>query len=181
MVKLFVKLCLGLTVAFFAYSCATAPKKPEWITKGPAAFKGEKKALYGVGVTEGIKSEALRRTTSDNRAIAEISKQLSVMSTSLMRDYMSSADATEEEKSAGEQYVENTVKTFTSNVISGVKIIDRWDDGKKAYSLATVSLDDLKSMTDKVQQLSRQVREHIKANAEKAFDKLEAEEQKRLK
>ncbi len=168
-----------LLVSFFG--CATAPRKPEWITKGSAAFKGEKKALYGVGLAEGIKSEALRRTTADNRAIAEISKQLSVMSTSLMRDYMSSANVTEEEKSAGEQYVENTVKTFASNVISGVKIIDRLDDGKKTYSLATVNLDDLKSMTDKIQQLSHQVKEHIKANAEKAFDKLEAEEQNRLK
>ncbi len=163
------------------YGCATAPKKPDWITKGPAAFKSDKKTLYGVGLAENIKSEALRRMTADNRAIAEISKQLSVMSTSLMRDYMASTSATEEEKTSGEQYVENTVKTFTSNTISGVKIIDRWDDGKKTYSLAALNIDDLKNLTDKIQTLSAQAREYIKANAEKAFDKLEAEQRKQQK
>lgn len=158
--------------------CATAPKKPEWILKGSGAFKDDKKALYGVGIAEQITSEALRRTTADNRAISEISKQLSVMSTSLMRDYQSSASAAEPEKTAGEQYVENTVKTFTSNMISGVKITDRWDNGKTAYSLAVLNIDDLKSMTENIKQLGEQAREYIKANAEKAFDKLEEEQEK---
>jgi hypothetical protein len=173
--KVFVVLVAGL----FLFSCATAPSKPDWVMKGSGAFKGEKKTLYGVGVAEGISSEALRRTTVDNRAIAEISKQLSTMSTSLMRDYMASANATEQEKSSGEQYVENTVKTFTSNTISGVKIVDRWDNGKTAYSLAALNIDDLKAMTENIKELSQQAKEYIKQNAEKAFDKLEAEQQKR--
>lgn len=175
-------LCVCLAAAFgFMAGCASAPtsKRPDWILKGAGAFPKDKKALYGVGIAENIKSEALRRTTADNRAIAEISKQLSTMSTSLMRDYMSSAAATEQEKTSGEQYVENTVKTFTSNTVSGVKVIDRWDDGKTTYSLASLNLDELKSMTDQVQQLSQQVKDYIKANAENAFDKLEAEQEKR--
>jgi hypothetical protein len=175
------KLSLLVVVAVVAAlaGCASAPKKPDWITKGAAAFAKEKKVIYGVGIAESIKSEALRRTTADNRAIAEISKRLSTMSTSLMRDYMSSANVTEQEKTSGEQYVENTVKTFASNTMSGVKVIDRWDDGKVTYSLAALDLDELKSMTEQVSQLSQQVRDYIKANAEKAFDKLEAEQDKR--
>ncbi|MBI4652252.1 LPP20 family lipoprotein [Candidatus Desantisbacteria bacterium] len=165
----------------FFTSCASAPSKPDWVMQGSGAFKKKKKkTFYGVGIAEGISSEALRRTTADNRAIAEISKQLSVMSTSLMRDYMSSATATEEEKSKGEQYVENTSKTFSSNMMSGVKIIDRWEGKNETmYSLAELNLDDLVNMSDKVNQLSQAVRDHIKANAEKAFDKLNEEEQKR--
>ena len=166
-------------VAVFLVGCASAPKRPDWITKGSGAFPKDKKSIYGVGIAEGVKSEALRRSTADNRAIAEISRNLSVMSTSLMRDYMSSASATEEEKTSGEQFVENTVKTFASNTMSGVSIIDRWDDGKIAYSLAALNLDDLKAMTEQVSQLSSQMKEYIKANAEKAFDKLEAEQEKR--
>jgi hypothetical protein len=177
--KGFVKLSMFLALAALIAACSSAPKKPDWITKGPAAFKSDKKSLYGVGLAENIKSEALRRTTADNRAVAEISKQLSVMSTSLMRDYMASADATEQDKSSGEQYVENTVKTFASNTITGAKIIDRWDNGKKTYSLASLNVDDLKDLTDRIQQLSAQARDYIKANAEKAFDKLEAEQNKR--
>lgn len=171
----FIGLLSGLLVG-----CASTSRRPDWILKGSGAFKKEqKKSLFGVGIAQGITSEALRRTTADNRAIAEVSKQLSVMSTSMMRDYMSSADVPETEKSSGEQYVENTIKTFTSNVVSGVKIVDRWDDGKTTSSLASLSLDELKNMAGKIQQLSEQVREHIKANAEKAFDKLEEEQEKR--
>ncbi len=176
-------LMLVLSASLFA-SCASAPpgpQKPDWVMKGAGAFGKDNKVLYGVGIAEGIRSEALRRMTADNRAIAEISKQLSTMSTSLMRDYMSSTSATEEEKTSGEQYVENAVKTFTSNTMSGVKIIDRWDDGKVCYSLASLSLADLKAMTDQVNQLSSQVRDYIKANAEKAFDKLEEEQAKTQK
>lgn len=98
-----------------------------------------------------------------------------------MRDYMSSTTATEQEKTTGEQYVENTVKTFSSNAISGVKITDRWDDGKACYSLATLNIDELKAMTDQVNQLSQQVRDYIKANADRAFDKLDAEQAKTQK
>ena len=176
--KMYAAVGLALFVGLLSSGCASAPKntRPDWVMKGNGAFQGEKKTLYGVGLAENITSEALRRTTADNRAVAEISRQLSTISTSLMRDYMSSASATEQEKASGEQYVENTAKTFTSNTMSGVKIMDRWDDGKVTYSLAALNLDDLQRMADNVQELSAQVKEHIKANAEKAFDKLEAEQ-----
>lgn len=178
--KKFALVVLAVAGIFLA-GCASAPSKPEWTLKGAGAFGKDKKVLYGVGIAEGIQSVALSRTTADNRAIADVSKQLSVMSTSLMRDYMSSANATEQEKSSGEQYVENTVKTFTSNTVSGIKIVDRYEDGKVSYSLATLNLDELKALTDQVSQLSQQVRDYIKANAEKAFDKLDAEQDKMAK
>ena len=161
--------------------CSGAQKKPDWVTKGAGAFSKDKKVLRGVGIAEGITSEALRRTTADNRAIAEVSKQLSVMSTSLMRDYMASTSSAEQDKASGEQYVENTAKTFSSNTVSGIIITDRYDTGKVCYSLATLNIDDLKDMTDSVKQLSQQVKEYIKANADKAFDKLDAEQAKQTK
>jgi hypothetical protein len=170
---------ISLVLAVFVLaSCFGDPAKPDWIKKGAGAFGKEKKVLYGVGIAEGIRSEALRRTTADNRAIAEISKQLSTMSTSIMRDYMSSANVTEQEKSAGDQYVENTVKTFSSNTLAGAKIMDRRDNGKVCYSLATLNIDDLKVLAEKVKELRPQVREYIKDNAEQAFDKMEAEQAK---
>jgi hypothetical protein len=156
------------------------PKQPDWVMKGSGAFKKDQKVFYGVGIAEGIRSEALRRTTADNRAINEISKQLSTLSTSLMRDYMASTGVPAEEKESGEQYVENTVKTFTSNTVSGVKVMDRYQDKKGTlYTLAALNLDDLKTLAGEVKNLSDSVREHIKANAEKAFDQLAEEEAKR--
>jgi len=160
-------------------ACGGGPKQPDWIMKGSGAFKADRKVFYGVGISEGIQSEALRRTASDNRAISEISKQLSTISTSLMRDYM--AHASTEQKANEEQYIENTVKTFTDNVVSGVKVIDRYYDAKRnvMYSLASLSLDDLEGMAGQMKSLSNEVRDNIKANAEKAFDKMSEEEAKR--
>ena len=172
------KKTLLILSALFFVGCATGTKRPDWISKGAGAFPKEKKVLYGVGIVEGIKSESLRRTTADNRAIAEVSKQVSVISTSLMRDYMASTSATDPEKSSGEQYVENTVKTFASNTVSGIKITDRWDNGKTAYSLATLNIEDMKNMAGQVNELSESVKKYIKENAEKAFDKLETEQSK---
>jgi len=147
--------------------------------KGSGAFKKDQKVIYGVGVAEGVQSEALRRMTADNRAIAEISKQLSTISTSLMRDYMSSTAVPPEQKGSEEQYIENTVKTFTSNTVSGVKVTDRYQEKNGTlYSLASLNLDDLKMLAGEVKDLSESVREYIKANAEKAFDKLAEEESK---
>jgi len=183
MTKTYLKLTMAAVLACFLASCAYGPKKPDWIMKGSGAFKQDKNIFYGVGLAEGIKSEALRRTTADNRAIAVISQQLSTMSTSLMRDYMSAASVPAEAKSNEEQYVENVNKTFTNNMVSGVKIIDRWENPKTGtlYSLASLDLETLKSMTDQMQTLSNEVKEHIKANADKAFDVLAAEEAKQAK
>ncbi len=168
---------VGVAAAMTIFACG--PKRPDWIMKGSGAFKKDQKIFYGVGIAEGIQSEALRRATSDNRAIAEISKQLSVVSTSLMRDYMANTSVPAEQKSNEEQYIENTVKTFASNVSSGIKVVDRYQDKSGTlYSLASLNLEDLKTLADETKGLNAQVREHIKANAEKAFDKLAEEEAK---
>lgn len=172
------KVLLSVLGVLILAGCAGMERKPDWVRKGAGAFPKENKVMYGVGISEGITSEALRRTTADNRAIAEVSKQVSVMSTSLMRDYMSSANTAENIKSRGEQYVENTAKTFSSNTVSGIKITDRWDDGKVCYSLAELSIEDLKAMSQDVKALSKDVKDYIKANAEEAFDKLETEQAK---
>ena len=168
----------GVAVAGLAlFACG--PTRPDWIMKGSGAFKKDSKVFYGVGIAEGIHSESLRRQTADNRAIAEISKQLSVVSTNLMRDYMSNTSVPADQKANEELFIDNTIKTFTSNVVSGVKIIDRYQDKSGAlYSLASINLEDLKTLAGEAKGLSAEVRQHIKANAEKAFDKMSEEEAK---
>lgn len=167
------------SVGLALFACGGV-KRPDWIMKGAGAFKDKSKTFYGVGVAEGIQSEALRRTTADNRAIADISKQLSVMSTSLMRDYMANTAIPEETMGNEEQYIENTIKTFTDNVLSGVTVSDRYQDKSGTlYSLATLNIDKLTDLAGKVKGLSQGVRDHIKANAESAFDKLAEEQAKR--
>ncbi len=170
---------LLMVTGLVLFACG-GPKRPDWIMKGAGAFKDKGKTFYGVGIAEGIQSEALRRTTADNRAIADLSKQVTVMSTSLMRDYMANTSIPAEAKGNEEQYIENTIKTFTDNVLSGVTVTDRYQDKNGTlYSLATLSIEQLTQLADQVKGLSQGVRDHIKANAESAFDKLNEEQAKR--
>lgn len=177
---------IGVILALSLFACGGGKQsqsmQPDWVMKGGAAFKDAKKTFYGVGVAEGIQSEALRRTTADTRAVEEISRQVSAMSTSLIRDYMSNASVPAEEKASEEQYIEVTRKTFTDNMLSGARPVDRYQSSSGTfYSLWSLDIDQLKSMADQVKNLSGQVRDHIKANAENAFDKMAEEQAKNSK
>jgi len=76
--------------------------------------------------------------------------------------------------------IEQTIKTFSAVTLSGVMIVDRWEDSKDGtiYSLARLSLKDFEAQVKKMQELNAAVKAHVKENAEKAFDELSAEEAK---
>lgn len=171
---------LALAVGIFA-GCAAG--RPQWVNIGAGAFPKNTRTLYGVGLAEGMKSEYLLRTTADQRAINEISRQITVLTTSLIRDYAAGATAPAEAKSNEEQYVETTIKAFSRTNLSGVTIVDRYRDPKTGtlYSLATLNLEDLGRLADQARDLSQAVRDHIKAHAEEAFQKLKDEEDRQQK
>lgn len=168
---------LGMTL-FFA-SCASAPPAPkamcpEWTTKGAAAFPGNAgKSIYGVGMASGIKNPSLLRETADNRAIANMAKQFQVDVASLMNDYM--ASTSEGDKVAEEQHVENVNKIVVKQTLSGVVVVDRCTDTTTgvSYSLAKLDTEKFKTEIEKNNQLSQKMKEYVKGNAEKAFEKLE--------
>ena len=159
---------------------------PDWVVKGSGAFKdvGEN-VFYGVGAVTGVRNKPLSFTTADNRARAEIAKVFEAYSTSLMRDYAASTVGggaiTETSTTSEEQYIEQTVKTFSAATLSGVMIIDRWIDSSDdtVYALARLDVQGFKNSVEKIKELNAEVREHVKKNAERAFDKLAEEEEKR--
>jgi hypothetical protein len=64
--------------------------------------------------------------------------------------------------------------------LSGVLIIDHWvDTDGTEYALAQLDMDTFKANLEKMKELSAQVRDAVRANADKAFDELAAEEAKR--
>jgi hypothetical protein len=153
---------------------------PEWVNKGSGAFgSGGQKAFYGVGMASGIKNHALARSTADNRARAEISKVFEVYSASLMKDYMASTTAGDMTASSEEQHVEQAIKTFSANTMSGIQIVDHWfhPDGT-IYALAKLDLEAMKNMASESKELSPKVRDYVRKNAEKSFDTLDKEETK---
>ena len=154
---------------------------PEWCMKGSGAFGGDAgKKFVGVGSVSGIKNHALAISTADNRARAEIAKTFEVYSASLMKDYMASTTAGDMSASSEEQHVEQAIKTFSAQTLSGVMIQDHFfhPDGT-VYALAILDLEALTGGLDKMKELSSQVRDYVKKNAEKSFMDLEKEEDKR--
>lgn len=156
--------------------------EPEWVRKGAGAFLDkDSKAFYAVGAVSGVVNKPLARATADNRARAEIAKVFETYSASLMRDYAASTTAGDFEKTSEEQNIEQAVKTFSAATLSGVVIIDHWTDPQDntTYSLARLDLENFKETLNKMKELNAETRDFVRKNAEKAFEELETEEQKR--
>jgi hypothetical protein len=169
--------------------CASQPmntfsgqKNPEWVDKGGGAFKDADgtKVLYGVGTLQNVRNLGLARQAVDNRAIADIGKTIQVYSTQLMRDYASSINAGGKGQADEEQMIESTVKTFSQVTLSGVTIVDHFVDHKNNayFALARLDLEGFKKAVENANQLNEAVKDYVRKNAEKAFDRLEAEEAK---
>ena len=178
-------LALGLSACGSSKTAGDAPANfqgieyPDWVLKGSGAYGGDAgRVFYGVGSVTGIKNHALARTTADNRARADLAKVFETYSASLMKDYMASTmagDAVSEE-----QHVENVVKTFSAQTLSGVQVVDHWfhpADGT-VFALARLDLNAFTDSLEKMNELNGKVKEYVKKNAERAHMDLEREEAK---
>jgi hypothetical protein len=155
---------------------------PNWVKKGSGVMNAkDNKAFHGVGAVKGIKNEPLAWDAAENRARADIAKQFETYTAYLMRDYAASTTAADFVKSAEEQNVERAIKTFTSITLSGVRKIDQYKDEKTGtyYVLTRLNLEDAKESLTQAKELNTQVRDFVRKNAERLFDRLEKEEDKR--
>ena len=154
---------------------------PDWVNRGSGAYGGEKgRVFYGVGIASGIRNVAMRRSTADSRARSEISKTLDTYVSVLNKDYQASTTAGDMSASNDEQHVEQTLKTYSQMELSGALIIDHWvDTDGTEFALSQLDMDTFKSNLEKMKQLSAQVRDAVRANADQAFDELSAEEARR--
>ena len=78
--------------------------------------------------------------------------------------------------------VERAIKTVTTATLSGVRPIDRYKDEKTNtyYVLTKLNLEEMKNNLEQAKELNAQVRDFVRKNADKMFDRLEKEEDKRL-
>ena len=184
----FSRIALPLAAALFAGACGGAKKSPiannapEWVNKGSAAMKDKdgKAVFYGVGIVQGVNNRAMAVTAADDRGRAEIAKIMNSYVTSLTKDYMASITAGDMKKSSEEQLVSQTMKNFAKFTLHGSMPVDHWKDPSDGTMFALVKLD-MAAVQDSLNQskeLDAKVRDYVKANAEKAFDELAAEEAK---
>ena len=153
---------------------------PDWVNKGSGAFGGDKgKVFYGVGLVSGVHNAALRRSTADARARAEIQKILDSYVAVLNKSYQASTTAGDMSASSEEQHVQETLKSFSQGEVSGALIVDHWvDNDGTEYALAQLDMASFADNMSKMKELNAKVRDAVRANADKAFDELGAEEAK---
>ncbi|MCP9456044.1 MAG: LPP20 family lipoprotein [Nitrospira sp.] len=155
---------------------------PQWVQRGSGAFNDkDQKAFYGVGSVVGVKNEPLAWDTAENRARAEIAKTVQTYTGYLMRDYAASTTAGDFTRKTEEQNVERAIKTVATVTLSGVRPVDRYKDEKTNtyYVLAKLSLEDMKNNLERVKELNAEVRDFVRRNADRLFDRLEKEEGRR--
>lgn len=155
---------------------------PKWVQKGSGAFnEKDDKAFYGVGSVSGVRNAPLAWDTAENRGRAEIAKTFETYTGYLMRDYAASTTAGDFTRNTEEQHVERAIKTITTTTLSGVKKIDQYLDPKTNtyYVLTKLSLEDMKNNLEQAKELNGQVREFVRKNADKLFERLEKEEERR--
>ena len=129
----------------------------------------------------GVRNEPLAWDTAENRSRAEIAKTFETYTAYLMRDYAASTTAGDFSRNSEEQNIERAVKTFSAVTLNGVKPMDRYKDEKSGtyYVLTKLSLEDMKNNLEQAKELNGQVRDFVRKNADRLFDRLEKEEDKR--
>ncbi len=174
----FLKVLGALLIVSFLVACGGAP---DWVEEGSGVLNEEKdKSIYGVGAVTGLKNEPLAWETAENRARAELAKTFRTYTAYLMEDYAASTTAGNFTKSTEEQNVERAIKTFTAVTLNGVRPVDRYqdEDSQTYYVLTKLSLDDMKDALQQASELDAEIRDFVKKNAERAFQRLEKEEAK---
>ena len=162
------------------YSLVACESTPKWVKTG--SYKPEEaKAFYSMGEVMGIRNEPLAWDAAENRARAQMVKILSTYTAYLMRDYTASTAGLDLKKTAEEQHVEEATKTFAAATLNGVRPVDRYKDEKKGiyYVVVKMELEDVKDMLMQSKELNSQMRDFVRKNADRAFERLEKEEQKR--
>lgn len=155
---------------------------PAWVKKGSGAYNDKDgRVFHGVGAITGVKNEPLAWDAAENRARADIAKSFETYTAYLMRDYAASTTGGDFTKSVEEQNVERAIKTFAAVTLSGVRPIDRWKDDKAGgyYVLVRLSIKEMQNAIEQSKELNSQVRDFIRRNSERLFDRLEKEEEKR--
>jgi len=155
---------------------------PKWVKQGSGVMnEKDSKAFFGVGSVTGVRNEPLAWDTAENRGRAEIAKTFETYTGYLMRDYAASTTAGDFTRMSEEQNVERAIKTITTTTLSGVRPIDRYKDDKTGtyYVLTKLNLEDMKNNLEHAKELNAEVRDYVRKNADKAFERLEKEEDKR--
>jgi hypothetical protein len=144
---------MGLAVALGLGACAGIDRaakprpKPDWVVRGPGAFKNKGNVVfYGVGTASAMPNVGLQRKTVDLRAREAVAATLKTSVRSMIKDYMEhSADYFKPNGPASSQEkVEYISQGVVDAELSNCRILDYWEDPETGalHALAKLDLDD---------------------------------------
>ena len=182
-------LVLGIV---WASGCASVPKTPadavqgelsdapEWVRKGCEAWWGEKKEhrICGVGAAGSTRNAALARTGAIARGRTEIARSLGVRVEALMKDYQATTTGGEGfgTSAADDQHLVDVGKQITDMSLAGTTLVDSWISSSGTfYALVALDVEGFKDAVSKMQNLSESVRSAVIQRADKAFEDLDRE------
>ena len=182
-------LMAGLMLLVAGCASSSAPKAgftpvqnlgaPKWVFGSANTQNG--RFMYATGSCSNIPNNlSLLIQTSDNRATNAMAKQFQVYTASLMKDYASSAEKGGASASSDEQLVENAIKTVAAATLSGVRIVDHWQDPRDGtmFSLAKLDLQSFMDNLSRMKDLNEKTKEYIRKDSDRLFNQLGNEEQK---
>lgn len=148
------------------------PGAPDWVNRGSVVSK---RVIFGVGLVKGVKNPALARDTAAGRGRAEISRILETYSASLIKDYSASTSAGGG-ASSEEQHVEQAVKTFSANLMTGTEITNQWVDpnAKTLYVLVQLDFDKQQEIASAKADMGS-MKDWVDQNGGKILDDLEGD------
>jgi len=152
-----------------------AHSKPDWI-KNSRAYLDER-AFYGVGSTTGIriKSKLLAQITAEDMAKGEASKIFENYSLFLLKEYTKSL--TDQERAIAEEEGALSISYMTHVGMALFEVVqkDIWVDPEKGtyHALARIKLKHLLREIDSAEDLSPELQNFVRKNAEDAFDRFQ--------
>jgi hypothetical protein len=157
---------------------------PAWVFGGSSAVTAKTgKIFFGVGSAPKMRDISMQRDRAGNRARTEILKIFNTYIAYMMKDYSRSTTAGDMSKESYEADVLSVQKTISIGDLVGAQLADTWRDSADGtiYVMMVLDLESVTNILSNKQGLDAKVRDHVRANAAKAFDALEAEEVKRQK
>ncbi len=144
---------------------------PKWVTQTSYV---DKRTFYGVGASAGVKNMGLARSRAGNNARNEVAKVVETYSASLMKDYAASISTGDLSNAQEEQLVEQAVKTFTAQLLTGVEVTSYYrDDGGVVYALAQLNLDRQAAIAAAKTKMGPGLSDWVKDNQDQVLDDLQ--------
>jgi len=145
---------------------------PDWVNKGSAALSTKDGRLFqGVGSASPMGSMSLQESTADDRARAEVARELSSYLDVVSNDYVANVK-TGATNNDSEASVSRQIKETTAVNLSGARIIGHWLDKKTntIWAIAELDLNHVKNTVAGVANMNADLKKYIGDHADNIFD-----------